>query len=289
MGDLSTDITHEEILIPASDGFGLAASRFSSSQSKEGVVLINSAAGVKRRFYNDLAGFLAENNFTVYTYDYRGIGESSPGKLRGFQAKMSEWGLLDMNGMMAYIIQKHPEAKYSLIGHSIGGQILGLSKFNPNIKNAITVGAQKGNSKYWDGVWRLNMILLWYFVIPVASRLFGYFPSKIIGAGDDLPKGVALEWASWGRSKNWFFGLLLEAYLNFSGFSGKLMGVSISDDNYAPIRSVNAIMEEFKKAEITRRHIYPDDLGVNHIGHFNLFRKKFKESFWKEMSDFLKS
>ena len=39
-------------------------------------LLINSAMGVRRRFYRHLAGHLAEQGIGVLTYDYRGMGDS---------------------------------------------------------------------------------------------------------------------------------------------------------------------------------------------------------------------
>ncbi|MDA2928912.1 hypothetical protein MYX84_03015 [Acidobacteria bacterium AH-259-O06] len=75
----------EKLKVPATDGYLLAATLYRSGQEEKigRFVLINSAMGVKRRYYNSYARFLSENGFTVLTFDYRGIGDSRPRSLPG--------------------------------------------------------------------------------------------------------------------------------------------------------------------------------------------------------------
>jgi predicted alpha/beta hydrolase len=57
-------------------------------------VIINSATSVRCRYYSRFASFLFGEGFDVITYDYRGIGESRPVSLRGFDA-----GWIDMQAV----------------------------------------------------------------------------------------------------------------------------------------------------------------------------------------------
>src|SRR2546421_3033841 len=50
------------------------------------VVIINAATSVRCRYYSRFASFLFANGMDVITFDYRGIGESRPSTLRGFDA-----------------------------------------------------------------------------------------------------------------------------------------------------------------------------------------------------------
>ena len=59
------------------------------------VVIINAATSVRCRYYARFAAFLHAHGFDVLTYDYRGIGESRPDRLRGFEAGWIDWGRLD--------------------------------------------------------------------------------------------------------------------------------------------------------------------------------------------------
>ena len=83
--------------IPATDGFPLSATIFQGPNRHWTV--INSATGVKRAYYHKFAAFLAGKGWSVVIYDYRGIGGSRPKSLRGFEARMRDWGQKDFNGV----------------------------------------------------------------------------------------------------------------------------------------------------------------------------------------------
>jgi predicted alpha/beta hydrolase len=85
----------ETIKISAADGFPISVTCFKPKRFNGRVVLINSATGVKKDYYAVFATWLSELGFSVYTYDYRGIGESMQGSLKGFKATMEDWGTKD--------------------------------------------------------------------------------------------------------------------------------------------------------------------------------------------------
>ena len=95
-----TPVQTENLQISARDGFALAATRYLPDQSNEIVALIASATGVKRRFYDAFARFLAGEGFVAITFDYRGIGDSRPVTLNKFKAFMHEWGEKDIAGVI---------------------------------------------------------------------------------------------------------------------------------------------------------------------------------------------
>jgi hypothetical protein len=74
-------IRERQLVFAAHDGLRLAASIFEPECMEDALatVLVASATGVKRHFYNKFATFLAENGFVVMSFDYRGIGDSLPG------------------------------------------------------------------------------------------------------------------------------------------------------------------------------------------------------------------
>jgi predicted alpha/beta hydrolase len=54
---------------------------------------------------------------------------------------------------------------------------------------------------------------MWFFthaLIPAASALFGFLPMRALTGGEDLPGGVALEWARWCRHPRYAVGALGE-------------------------------------------------------------------------------
>src|SRR5688500_3934207 len=93
----------ETLIITASDGYPLSATSFIPDNPNGKVVLINSATGVKQKYYSDFAAYLAHGGYQVYTYDYRGIGGSRPKTLNGCKATMAEWGTKDYHSMIQHL------------------------------------------------------------------------------------------------------------------------------------------------------------------------------------------
>src|SRR5690606_1008313 len=82
----------------------------------------------------------------VLTYDYRGVGGSRPTSLRGFKANLTDWALLDMAGAVDWMRQRYGEWPLDVVGHSFGGQGLGLLPNNGEVSRALLVSAQ---AAYW--------------------------------------------------------------------------------------------------------------------------------------------
>jgi predicted alpha/beta hydrolase len=270
------------LTIPALDGFPLAASRFGAEGIETGrVILVSPATGVRRGIYRRLAGFLAGRGAVVVTWDWRGTGESRPESLRGFAASLRTWAEQDLGGVLRWARDSHPGAKVALIGHSFGGQALGLLPEAAHLDAAVTLAAQSGYLGHWPWRLRLPLIGLWYAVMPALAYLFGYFPSRRLGFGEDLPRDVALEWAGWCRRPE-FVG-------DWSGhrrFKVPVLGFSFDDDPIAPRRAVDALHAEFGGA-VTRRHLTPGELGVRRLGHFEFLRPGLAPALWSEIADWL--
>ena len=114
----------KDVQIPGKDKANLAATVFEKQSDK--VLLINSATAVPRQFYKRFASYANEHGYTVITFDYRGIGGSRPNSLRGFNAKMRDWGLLDIVSVLNWIHVELKPKQLHVIGHSVGGQLMDL-------------------------------------------------------------------------------------------------------------------------------------------------------------------
>jgi predicted alpha/beta hydrolase len=222
----------QHIHIPAADGFALAATVYAPSSLPNGdqppsVVIINSATAVPRLFYKAYARHLSQNGSTAITYDYRGIGESRPKSLKGFNARMRDWAELDMAGVVEWASAQYPAQPLFVIGHSIGGQGMGLLHNHGKVTAMVTLSAQSG---YWGlhpGVEKYRVAFFVFLAFPLLANAFGYFPWSRMAPGEDLPKGVALEWARWCRSPRYLFGdPTLESLRNFPNFSAPILAYS---------------------------------------------------------------
>ena len=257
----------EDVNIPAVDGYPLAGTLFRGGSQ---LIIVSSATATPRRFYASFAQFLAENGYTVLTYDYRGIGDSAPDSLRGFTAKMSDWALRDMDGVIAWASAELKPSKLILIGHSIGGQSAGMLERRQLVDALVTVSAQSG---YWRLQGKGEVVKTLFYVtvlMPLLTRIVGYFPWSWFGSAEDLPAGVAQQWTRWCRQPGYLLDDSRLPLDRYATFSAPVLAYSIDDDAWGTARSVDAMMGAYPN--VTRRHIVPAHHGLQKVGHFGFFR-----------------
>src|SRR5258708_14325190 len=119
-----------DLMLPARDGVKLAATLFEPSTPNGMAILLNSGTGIPRRFYGAFAQHLSDRGFAVLTYDYRGIGQSNAPS----SAAVEHWGAVDQSSVIDHLARLRPGAP---LGHSFGGQVLGLAD---NIAGAAAAG-----------------------------------------------------------------------------------------------------------------------------------------------------
>ena len=62
----------------------------------------------------------------MLVFDFRGIGESLKGSVKQSKASIVQWGQLDIPAAIDALLAKTQAAKVILLGHSAGGQLLGI-------------------------------------------------------------------------------------------------------------------------------------------------------------------
>lgn len=270
---------------PARDGYALAGMLFRPDTHNGRAVLVNPAVGVKQQFYSSFAAYLAERGFVVLTYDYRGIGASRREPLKGMTTRIRDWARLDAAAALDQLEQAAPGARLLAVCHSFGGNGLGIVPGIERYRAALFVGVQSGYWRHWRGVGRAGMWLLTHALLPALSRSLGYFPSRLFGQGEDLPAGVAIEWASWCRDPRYAAGAVDDE--GYARFSARIRSYWIADDRYAPRRATEALLELFPAATKELRPVEPSQHGGGRIGHFGFFRERFRDTLWREAADWL--
>lgn len=268
----------EERIIVAADGCRLAATLYRAGAA-DTVVVVNSATAVPRGFYRRFARYLQRHGWHAVTWDYRGIGGSKPRSLRGFDARMRDWALLDMTAVVDWIGRELAPGRLFAVGHSFGGQTLGMIENAHRVDAMVGVSAQSGHWAVQGGREPQKVRFLVTVLMPTLARLFGYFPWSLLGRGEDLPKGVALEWARWCRNRNYLLDddtLPLERY---ETFAAPVLAYSIDDDYWGTSRAVDEMMRAY--GDVTRRHLRPSDYGLERLGHMGFFRES-AEPIWRE-------
>ncbi|HZW13277.1 MAG TPA: alpha/beta fold hydrolase [Noviherbaspirillum sp.] len=281
----------EPIKVNTKDGFTLAAHRFAPHGKPKAVIVLPTAMGVKQNFYFPFAQFLAQQGFEVLTFDYRGSGASVPARfrrsLRGFKANLFDW-VEDYNAAVRTARAWHRNVPLLVIGHSLGGQLPGLLPDNHLIDGIITVAAGSG---YWrDNVPQLKRFvwLIWYFVAPVSTTLFGYFPGKKMKIVGDLPKGVIFQWMQWCKNPHYVVDRKGKPIRSgYENLRVPLLSMSFTDDEMMSRRSIDSMHDFYRNAKVERRYIEPSDVQAKRIGHFGFFRPEFQQTLWNQAAGWL--
>jgi predicted alpha/beta hydrolase len=278
----------EFLRIVTTDGFVLSATRFTPENPTGKIVLMNSATGVRQKFYASFAAYLAKEGYTVYTYDYRGIGHSRPKSLRGFRSSMRDWGTWDYHTMLQNIFQTHIDARVIVMGHSVGGQLVALSPLSSKVEAFVMIGSQTPYIKNYQGSFqKIKLYFFWYFLIPFFTKVIGYFPASKLGLFEDLPAGVAKQWARWAKSENYLFDEFPEDRQRFTALQLPSLMISFSDDKLAPAQAVNDLMKKYDQMKWSHWQLKPDDVMQRSIGHFGFFKKDVQQSLWTETTSWM--
>lgn len=277
----------ESVHVRARDGYELAGDLFLPPGAPRAAVLVAPAMGVPRGFYAPFAAFLARQGMAALTLDYRGIGGSRRGGLRGLGASLRDWGERDLAGAVDHLAGRVPGVPLLWVGHSVGGQLLGLLEDAP-LAGALLVGAQSGYWRHWSGAWRWRVFLLWHALIPGLVPLLGRLPAAVLGGGEDVPPGVAREWATWGRHPDYLMSYAgPRGGLGFARLAAPVVAYAVSDDVFAPRASVEALLGFYATAPTELREVRPAALGARQVGHFGFFRARFEETLWRDAALFL--
>lgn len=271
-----------ELRIRCADGRLLAASLYGGHEPGRPVAVIAGATGVCRRLYRRYAEYLDARGITALTFDYRGVCGSRSGPIHRDAARLSEWGRLDLTAALEWARSELRPRRLCVVAHSVGGQVLPLVAAPERVDAVIYVAAQEGYWGHWPMPLRLAFLLLSWVVMPGLVRGCGFLPARILRLGENLPPGVGLEWARWARTRDY-----LQREPFFDRLAAPVLAYSFEDDVLAPRRAVDRLLASQPRLTMLRRHVSPDELGVDGIGHFGFFRQDLSGSLWAQSCDWL--
>jgi predicted alpha/beta hydrolase len=276
------------LTVETADHFPLAAQLHAATGPARAVALVVPAMAVPKEFYSSLGDWLARRGLDVLTFDFRGMGESAPASLRGFDADILTWARQDCAAMLAAARSRAAGRPVVWIGHSLGGQVLAMTPGNEELCAAITVASGVG---YWrENAYPLRLYswFLWFLAAPVATALCGYFPGRKLGMVGDLPRGVIEQWSRWCRDPEYAVGVEGESMRErYRQVRLPLLSLSFTDDEYMSERNVAVLHGFYENAGRDMRRIAPRELGVSRIGHFGFFRPRAAERLWPMMADWI--
>ena len=278
----------ETLDIPARDGYALGATLYRPAKPNGRAVQIQAATRAQPDAYARFGAYLAGRGFTVLTFDYRGIGRSLHSSLRKLRARMRDWAELDAAGALDFLEKNFSHTRILAVGHSFGGQAFGLLPGHQSLPGALAVGAHSGYWRNWPLRGRFWTWPTTHLLLPALPRLIGYFPSSKLGFGEDLPAGVAIEWASWCRHPRYLVGAV-GAEDSYARFAAPLRAYALSDDAFAPPFAVRAMLELYPASRTELRQVSPREVGAPAIGHFGFFRERFRDNLWRDAALWLEA
>ena len=187
----------ESLRFHADDGFPLNGTVFKNRDENAAgpLVLISPAAAVPRGFYAGYARHLVDAGCAaVLTYDYRGLpGSPRPPGWRG-RLNMIDWGARDFTAAAHALEERGGSGVMVGVGHSYGGQALGVSAISERFARYAAVATLSG---YWRNTDEPRSVLLKMNAIGIPlTYVFGMTPSWS-GIGEPLPASVFRDWARW--------------------------------------------------------------------------------------------
>lgn len=261
---------------PIRSGDGVSSElRVFSLGHASSVVLIFPAMGVPARKYDGLASELHKQGLQVVTAELRGIESSSVRAGRGENFGYKEMVELDFPLALQHVEKLFPKQPIFLIGHSLGGQLaLLMMSRSQALKSSMPAGLilSASCSIYYRG-WALPkniFILAFTQLAALISGLLGYFPGKIIGFGGREARTVISDWAKTARTGEYSLSNTDFDYEPaLKSLSTSILAINYADDDFAPQRATELLLEKTSATEITRQMFSRNDLGSQRADHFS--------------------
>jgi predicted alpha/beta hydrolase len=270
--------------LTAADGYKLAATEYAAPGDQW--IVMASATAVPRGFYRRFAEFAQARGISVITTDYRGIGDSRTGSLRGFEMEYADWSRYDLAAAVDYALQR---GRVWLVGHSLGGHAIGQLPRPNELQAAYLCGAGAGWHGWMPRPERYRAWALWTLIGPVTTRLLGYQPMSRLGMGEDLPMGVYRDWKKWCAKPHYFFDDPEARAITdrFADVRVPLAAAVTTDDLWAPPASRDAFFKGYSGTRVDRIDLTPAELGVKQVGHMGYFRAQAGTVLWPRILDWL--
>ncbi len=277
---MTTTITPERITLITADNQPVTATVYPASAPKAQLIVAG-ATGVPQGFYRRFAEYASAQGFTTLTFDYRGISQSKPEQLKGFNATFLDWAQYDLAAAVSTM--GNSPLPLFMTGHSFGGHAFGLLPNYQQITALYTFGTGAGWHGWMPAPERYRIWLFWNMVLPPLVWWHGYLPSSLFGLGENLPLGVYQQWRKWCKYPHYFFDDPAMANITalYQRINIPIVAASALDDSWALPASRDAFMAGYKNALLTRRNINPQE-GSGKIGHMGYFRQD-ASFLWDEM------
>ncbi len=268
--------TFESLWISCKDGYQLAAQYYPTEKStKEFPILICPATGITKNFYHAFAEWLNQQGYNVLSFDFRGIGQSLHGKLKDSNASINDWGQLDIPAAIEVLLNRTQSEKVIIIGHSAGGQLLGINPHYNKVAKVLAIAGSTGHVKGLKGKTKLLAPLMFNVIFPISSFVKGYGATQFIGMGENLPKNVAKQWAEFCSKPGYIMNAIGKTIFDdyHQEIQIPITSFWATDDEIATETNVQDLLRLYPNAQTKFIELNPHKYGYKQIGHMAMFKK----------------
>lgn len=267
----------ESLEINCKDGYCLSGRFYPNKKTnhKRYPVLICPATGITQHFYQAFAEWLTTQGYDVLSFDFRGIGRSLHGPLKQSQASIVQWGQLDIPAAIDTLLCKTQAEQVILLGHSAGGQLLGIVPNYQKVAKVIAVSGSTGHIKGLKGKTKLLAPLMFNVIFPLARITQGYGPTQAIGMGENLPKDVAQQWAQFCSKPGYVLNAIGKTVFQdyHAEINCPIISIWSSDDEIATEANVKDLLRLYPNANTQMIELKPKHYAHKAIGHMLMFKK----------------
>ena len=280
-------MTMTKLTIHAADGHRLVAHCFEPPADARASLVIAPGIGIAQAFYASFAGFMAQQGYRVWTFDYRGTGQSRSGAMRACTADISDWITRDLDALVNHASGATPSAPLFLIGHSLGGQTAPLLPSIGRVSGLVNIAVGSGATRHNEPGTRRRAPLLWYLLAPLLCPLFGYFPGARIGIIGDVPRRAMFQWRRWCLSSDYLLSAEPGARAAYARASYPVLGLTFSDDELLLESGSGMMHAAYTGTTVDYRVIHAQQHGLPRIGHFGFFKPNQETILWPHVRAWL--
>lgn len=277
---------YETLSICCKDGYVLGGRFYQTlEKTQKRPVLICPATGITQQFYHHFATWLTEQGYATMVFDFRGIGASLHGPLKHSTASIVQWGNLDIPAAVQALCAKTHTTQVILLGHSAGGQLLGINPDYEKVAQVIAVAGSTGYIKHLKGRTKQLAPIMFKGLFPLGRYTLGYGPTRAIGMGENLPKDVARDWALFCSQPGYVVNALgRTVHQDFHPqIRCPITAIWASDDEIATEANVHDLLRLYPNASTTHIELKPHLYGHKSIGHMAMFKRS-HQNLWPEIA-----
>jgi predicted alpha/beta hydrolase len=210
-------------------------------------------------------------------FDFRGIGQSLNGPLKKSKASIVQWGQLDIPAAIDALRDGTKAEQVILVGHSAGGQLLGIVPNYDKVAKVIAVSGSTGHVKGLKGRTKLLAPVMFNVIFPLSRFTLGYGPTSKIGMGENLPKDVAKQWAQFCSKPGYVINAIGKKISPSHDYHDQITcpvtAIWSSDDEIATEANVKDLLRLYPNAKTQMIELKPKSYAHKAIGHMLMFKR----------------